>query len=123
MIYLQRNQKQESISTFQNALELWKALHDRENQADILLRIGEVYRYMVAMDGMTNNSKVGLQYYQQANELLKPLGTQTVILTPSNPLRIDSVHLPLYSAPGLSMSKTLIVPELYSDTPLGRVFA
>lgn len=72
VIYLQQDRKRESIQAFRHAFDLWNSLHDQENQADVLFRIAEVYRYTVASDGISKNGKAGLSYYQQAVELLRP---------------------------------------------------
>jgi tetratricopeptide (TPR) repeat protein len=76
IIYLQQDKKSESLVTFSRAFEYWKAIHERTNQADMLLRIGEVYRYTVAMDGIKENGRFSLQYYQQATQLLHPSMTR-----------------------------------------------
>lgn len=72
IIYLQQYRMQESLAAFRKACDLWNSINDRENMADILYRIGEVYRHTVAMDGSSQNSTTGLQYYQQAHNLLTP---------------------------------------------------
>ncbi len=72
VIHLQQHQESESISAFHHALKLWQTLHDRAKQADVLLRLGEVYRYRVAIDGFREYSKEGLECYEQANSLLHP---------------------------------------------------
>ena len=76
VIYLQQDRKQESIQVFRRAFDLWSSLHDKENQADVLFRIAEVYRYTVASDGISKNGKAGLSYYQQAVDLLRPSMTR-----------------------------------------------
>ncbi len=72
VIHLQQHHVEASLRAFRKAVELWDAIHDRENQADTLFRLGEVYRYTVAMDGIRQNSQRGLHYYQQAHDLLSP---------------------------------------------------
>lgn len=72
VIALQQNQKERSLAYFQRALAIWTSLHDAERQADMLLRIAELYRYTVALDGMRRNAQQGLRYYQQAIALLTP---------------------------------------------------
>lgn len=72
VIHLQQHHIQESLRVFKRAATIWKAIHNREYQADIFFRIGEAYRYTVAMEGISRNSKLGLQYYRQAYDLLKP---------------------------------------------------
>ena len=57
VIHLQRQQMNESLRVLRQAARFWDKLVDRENQADILLRIGEVYRYKVAMGGSGENAR------------------------------------------------------------------
>ncbi len=72
VIHLQQQHLQESLQAFRRAESFWKALHDDEHRADLLLRIGEVYRYSSLADGTSSNGRMGLQAYQQAHTLLKP---------------------------------------------------
>ena len=72
IIHLQQHQVRESLQVLEQAAKLWEGIHDHENQADIFFRIGEAYRYTVAMDDMSKNSAFGLRYYRQAYDLLQP---------------------------------------------------
>ena len=72
MIHLQQHHIQESLHVLEQAAKLWERIHDSENQSDVFLRMGEVYRYTVTMDGVSRNSKAGLRCYRQAHDLLKP---------------------------------------------------
>ncbi len=72
VIHLQQRHIQASLQAFRKAELLWKSLHDREYQADLLFRIGEVYRYTVVMDDRRRNTRRGLQAYHHARELLNP---------------------------------------------------
>jgi tetratricopeptide (TPR) repeat protein len=72
VIYVQQQRIEESLRAFYRAVELWNVIHDRENLADVLLRIGDVYRHTVEIDGSKANSVIGLRYYQEAKDLLNP---------------------------------------------------
>ncbi len=72
VIHLQQHHVRESLQALEHAATLWESVHDCEQQADIFFRIGEAYRYTVAMDGISHNSASGLRCYRQAHDLLKP---------------------------------------------------
>ena len=71
VIYLQQHRIQDSLKAMQNAVECWRVIHDQENQADVLLSLGEVYRYLVSIEGRTADAQDGLTWYQRACELLE----------------------------------------------------
>ena len=71
VIYLQQHRIRDSLRAMRNAVECWQAIDDRENQADVFLSLGEIYRYRVGIEGRTADAQKGIAWYQRAFNLLE----------------------------------------------------
>ena len=69
-IHLQRHQQQEGFSAYQRALDLWKAVHDTERQADVSLYRGIAHADTAIINNDPRHSKQALSCYTQVSALL-----------------------------------------------------
>jgi len=72
LIYMQQHSTQESLYQLRRAFDLWKSIHDKEQQVQTLLFMGSVYYYSVAIDGSRKHGEIGLRHIHQANNILNP---------------------------------------------------
>ena len=71
-VSFQQYHPQKTLKAYKQAFSLWKALNDTGHQADMLLRIGGVYRETATLSGIKRNADIALKYYDEVYDLLKP---------------------------------------------------
>lgn len=69
-IYVQQCDLDKGLDAYRQAFDLWKAIHERERQVDILLYIGIAYAEIEAEQGYSPRRI--LHYYGQAETILHP---------------------------------------------------